>query len=242
MRLILSICTLAIFTTIIFVNVSRISALKHTENTRSLEPQPLLKGSKPTHPGDAYDLKRGHILVTNSSSGNVVGYVSRRRSVYATYRYEVEERNALTVQFNLPKSATSGVGVRLSAENSDILNYSLVGLIQGRDSDSVDLGRGSWNYLYFGGTIGTKANTPPTTVSNSYSNRTNTPRAAASDVWNIDLATGSVVPQWINSDNSKPNMQLFCQGITLYASGDYQAFANRYPDPSFPIKLTFSPL
>jgi len=186
--------------------------------------------------------KRGYIQVTSTTDNSVLGYISKNTFSQAQFRYQPDQADAVIVDFSVPQGATSASSIQLTTENADIPNFSLLGLIQGRDSSSSDISPGNYNYGYFGETNPTPAGSTPQDVGNSYSTVTTLDRTSESSVWNIDLGSNALTLQWINSDSSRPTTNLFIQSTALYFGGDQSAFASRYPSPVTPIALTFVPI
>ncbi|TFK39516.1 hypothetical protein BDQ12DRAFT_705008 [Crucibulum laeve] len=186
--------------------------------------------------------KRGIIEITNTDNGQVIGYVSKNSFSKAQLRYQPAITDAVTVTFSANTGATSLTDARITLVDSDVgAGYPLLGLIQGRDDTNANIASRSFHYLYFGAVAvpGTAPNTPGAAVSNSYTGVTGSQRVAESDVWNIDLTTGSITPQWTNTDGSQPATDLFSQGTALYAGGDSAAFLSRYPSPLTHYTLKF---
>ncbi|KAF8895506.1 hypothetical protein BD779DRAFT_1466907 [Infundibulicybe gibba] len=182
--------------------------------------------------------KRGYIQVINSANGGVLGYISKNSFSGAQYRYQPELSDALIVKFSVDSAASSVTNARITSENSDT-GFQILSLVQGRDDTNPNIGSGSFHYLYFASSAGTAPGSTPSQVDNSYSAATGTPRAVESDVWSINLSSGSVTAQWINTDSSKPTTQFWTQSTALYAGSDSAAFVARYPSPITTVTLKF---
>lgn len=146
--------------------------------------------------------KQGIVQVTNAANGAVLGYISKNSFSGAQYRYQPNEVDAMAISFDAPQGATSVTQARITSLNADT-GFPLLGLIQGRDNTNSDIAAGSFHYGYFGGTNGVAPGTTPQNVGNSYTTASGKQRTSESDVWTIDLVTGAVTAQWINSDGSK---------------------------------------
>lgn len=82
-----------------------------------------------------------------------------------------------------------------------ITNERYLGLIDGFSNESPDLGPGSYNYVYLGGTSQTPSGSKPLVQSNSFSDATNLPEAVESAVWELS-SNGILTAAWINPDGS----------------------------------------
>ncbi|KAG9020426.1 hypothetical protein FS842_007336 [Serendipita sp. 407] len=61
-----------------------------------------------------------------------------------------------------------------------------------------------------------------------------------SSVWNLNITTGDITPQWINSDGSSPATYLFrYRDQYMYGSGDLAAFNSYFKANASLIKLRF---
>lgn len=183
------------------------------------------------------------IRVDQASTGTPLGYISKNSvNNQAQYKYDPLLSNALVVDFTLDSGVTSSSGVDLIAENSDIPNFSYVGLVQGRDDTNSTLQAGSYHYAYIAGTNPTPPNSTPQLVGNSYNQAfvSVAPRTSESAVWTLDLIAGTIAPVWTNPDGSTPPLDLFIQSTGLYVGGDQAAFGARYPAPLTPYTLHLS--
>ncbi|KAF2816474.1 WSC-domain-containing protein [Mytilinidion resinicola] len=182
--------------------------------------------------------KHGIIQVSNSATGASLGYLSKNALNAAQYAYTPLEGNALTIQLDVPTTGTTAAGLRITALNGNT-GFPLLGLVQGRDSTSASLAAGSYNYVYVAGVNGAPAGSVPQSGANSYSAVTGLARSSESDVWTLTLATGALVPQWVNPDGSSPDFALFGQSTAVYGGGDEAQFLAKYPAPVTPLSLTF---
>jgi len=185
---------------------------------------------------------RGIIKVSDSTTSETLGYISKNTFSKAQYRYQPSLDDALIVNINVNYGTNSISDARIMAENSDMDGLPLLGLIQGRDSTTADMSHESYNYAYIGGMAlpGTSPNSLPlTSPENSYTRATGTSRSAASDVWNVDFTTGALTMSWVNQDGSKPNIERFVQSTALYIGGDRDAFVSRFPSPATLVSYTF---
>ncbi|EDR05229.1 uncharacterized protein LACBIDRAFT_329911 [Laccaria bicolor S238N-H82] len=148
--------------------------------------------------------KRGVIEVKNSI-GDCLGYISKNSLSKAQLQYESAIENATTVTFVIQESLISASQVRITMEDPDEIGFPLLGLLQAANDTSVDTVLESYNFLYLTGIAqpGSVAGAVPANISNAYTNATTSVRAPESDVWTINLTTGNLLPQWINSNGCK---------------------------------------
>ncbi|EDR05219.1 uncharacterized protein LACBIDRAFT_329886 [Laccaria bicolor S238N-H82] len=204
--------------------------------------------------------KRGVIEVKNST-GDCLGYISKNSLSKAQLQYESAIENATTVTFPIQESSISASQVRITMEDSDEIGFPLLGLVQGANDTSVDIGSESYNQDLARGIssrfVTAVAGAVPANISNAYTNVTTLVRAAESDVWTIDLTTGNLSPQWINSNGCKlgahphifqalnvsllaaPTTVLFAQSSALYAGGNSSTFSAQFPSPITEYTLQF---
>ncbi|KAG8942476.1 hypothetical protein FRC04_003644 [Tulasnella sp. 424] len=186
--------------------------------------------------------RAGIIEVHNAANDALLGYISKNLvNGGAQFGYDPAIANALLVSFQTPAGATGTVPTMdITAVNSNP-SWPLLGLVQGRDDTSSDIAAGSYQYLYLGGISnpGTQPNDPPTLITNSYF--IGAPRTAESAVWSFNTADNTLSLQWVNTDSSKPTMNVWTQSTGLYAGGDQGAFFSRYPAPVTAVTYKFVP-
>ena len=153
---------------------------------------------------------KGILQVTNAANGAILGFLSKNTFSRAQHRYQPDESDALIITFTAPQGARSVSQARITTLNSDT-GFPLLGFVQGRDNTNSDIRPGSYHYGYFAGTNGGAPGAPPQTVGNSYSTVSGLSRTSESDVWTINIATGAVTGQWINTDGSKLLKILFIE-------------------------------
>ncbi|KAJ7085625.1 hypothetical protein C8R43DRAFT_1142509 [Mycena crocata] len=183
--------------------------------------------------------RRGRIIVTNTNTNGVIGYISKNSLSGAQLRYQPNQEDALIVKFDFPVGALSSGDLDFAQENSDITGFPLVGAIQGRDDTSSDISAGSFHYLYLGGTNASPARSTPQSGPNSYSTVTNRDREFESAIWAYNSVSKAISVQWTNSDGSLPTTQIWTQGTAIYLGGDKDAFLTRYPSPVTPLAFSF---
>jgi hypothetical protein len=168
------------------------------------------------------------VIIAKDGAGTTLGYAADDPN-YWTPLLNATITSALVVDFTL--NGTSGTQINLSTENSLETGFPHLGLIQGRDSTSSDIGTGNFNYLYIGNTNATAPGSTPQLAGNYYSANNAVPRTSESAVWTIDVVGLTLVPVWVNSDSSTPTTQVFIQSNHVYAGGDADAFHTRFPAP-----------
>ncbi|KAF8192686.1 hypothetical protein K438DRAFT_1762032 [Mycena galopus ATCC 62051] len=158
---------------------------------------------------------------------------------------------ALQVSFQLAQGSTSGSQLDFTEPNDS--RGSLFGLVVGRDSTSADIATGSFNIQYLhllfppnlrsqlilhstAGAGSTPAETP-----SYFSISSGLDKQSETSVWSVDLISGAVSAQWINSDGSSPATVMFVQSNHLYVGGDPNAFEARFPAPVTAVTLQFIP-
>jgi hypothetical protein len=119
--------------------------------------------------------------------------------------------SAIVVSFTV--DGTSGTQINLATINNTNENaFPNLGLVQGRDSTSANIGSGNFNYLYLDNTNPTAPNSTPEDPGNYLGATTGLGRASESAIWGIDItgaATGTLTPMWVNSDGSTPPTVIF---------------------------------
>jgi hypothetical protein len=84
-----------------------------------------------------------------------------------------------------------------------IIHSLIWGGIVGFANTSDNLGAGSFNYAYLGGTTLTAPGIAASAGANSFINATGIPEDIETSIWSID-AGNAVTAQWINTDLSSP--------------------------------------
>ena len=103
------------------------------------------------------------------------------------------------------------------------------GGIVGVFSTNNNLGPGSYNYTYVGGTVQTPSGSPPTSGANSFTMATGISRAIESSIWSIVGGT-VLTPGWVNTDLSRPAtfVQYYTSDNVLLLTGDPAAFNTQF--------------
>ncbi|OIW30412.1 hypothetical protein CONLIGDRAFT_668434 [Coniochaeta ligniaria NRRL 30616] len=196
----------------------------------------------------------GILQVKNGDT--VLGYVASDPN-YWTPLVSADANSALRISFEAPAASTSVSSVAFTQLNDNRGTY--FGLVVGRDNANSDIAPGSFKRLIwvqlslFGSRVSSrhylllmKTEAPPGSTPQStpsyFSTSTGLDKQAETSVWNVDIVTGAVTAQWINTDGSASATQLFMQSNHIYGGGDASAFFARYPAPVSAVSLTFIPV
>jgi len=179
------------------------------------------------------------IQVFSSPDNTSLGFVTQDPN-YWTPLLSPDQTAALVVNFTLPHGATSGSTLDLGVQT--LPGGSFFGTTVGRDSTSDDFAPGSFNYGYIEGTAQTPPNSPPQLVPNYFAVSSGLAKPSESAIWSVDLTTGALTMQWVNTDGSKPATIIFVQSNHVYAGGDPDAFHSRFPAPVTTVTLRFIPI
>ncbi len=177
------------------------------------------------------------VIYAVNGGGSNLGYVTADPN-YWTPELGNAASNGIVVSFTL--NGTSGTQINLATvQNTNENAFPDLGLVQGRDNSSADIGAGNYNYLYLDNTNATAPNSTPQHPGNYFSASTGNSYASESAVWSIDITgtTGTLVPVWVNSDGTTPNTETFIQSNHVYAGGDANAFHTRFPAPVTSVTL-----
>ncbi|KAG8977381.1 hypothetical protein FRC05_001779 [Tulasnella sp. 425] len=155
------------------------------------------------------------------TDGTDYGFISPVWNGFGEYgQVQSSQDSALVVTFNVSPDASSTSQLDFTADNSPSATYPFFGAIDGFASTSDNLGPGSYNYAYIGGTTQTPAGSPPNSGGdNSFTAATGIPEDIESAVWTYDASTNAITAQWINTDGSSPATHI------VYANDANQAFA-----------------
>jgi len=173
------------------------------------------------------------IIRVEGDGGTSLGYVQTDPN-YWTPLLTPDSAGAMIVSFRLPNGQT---GTQIDLATDPRSGFAYFGPVTGRDSTSSDIAPGSFNYLYLGHTNQTVPNSPPQSVGNFFQSSTGLDKQSESAVWTINIPALTLVPQWINRDQTTPGTFLFVQSNHLYAGGDPDAFHNRFPAPVTRVTL-----
>ncbi|KAF8959680.1 hypothetical protein BDZ97DRAFT_2061027 [Flammula alnicola] len=122
--------------------------------------------------------------------------------------------------------------------------YPFFGGIKGYASDNADIGPGSANYIFLGGTEETPLGIPPVTGENTFTAAAGVSEETESSIWTFSKSH-NITPRWINTDSSTPTGYLGYQTVdsqsALFFTGDTTEFSKKYPGAIW-IYLLFVPL
>ncbi len=163
----------------------------------------------------------GTVQITDTSSNTSIGFVSNVWNSFGEYVSTTTPSQYLSV------SVPVGNAVDVTALNGPNATFPQVGGIQGFASTSANLGAGSFNYAYLGGTTHTAPGATPTSGPNSFTAATGIPETFESSIWSLG-GTGSLTPQWVNTDASSPATHLVVITGILVLTGDTTAFGSTF--------------
>jgi len=171
----------------------------------------------------------GYILVTNLDTATVLGYISPTFNDFKEYGNLVSTTSS-ALKVSLSYDALSPSQIEITAINGADPSAPLFGGIVGYASSSDDLGSGNPNYQYIGGVTHTPVGAPPTDSANSFEDATQIDENVESCIWNYNILTGALTPQWINTDGSTPaNSLMYVSDEPLFAiTGDAAEFKSFY--------------
>lgn len=114
---------------------------------------------------------------------------------------------AVPLSFQGPSGATSFSNIGFSISGT----FPFLGLVAGRDSTSSNIATGSFNYLYIDQMEPTAPGATPQSVPSFFATSSGLNKQGESNDWSVDLISGAVTAQWINTDSSKflSHFQLF---------------------------------
>lgn len=176
----------------------------------------------------------GYIQVTDADTGADLGFVANIWNTFGEYgALTPDATNRLEVTF------TPSAPFSITAVNGPNGNFPFVGGIKGFSSTNPDLGVGSFNYTYLGGTVQTPPNSPPQNLPNSFTQATGIPEPIESAIWSLS-SSNELTAQWVNTDLSKPATHILRQQAEgIFAlTGDPTAFRNTF-GPSTAVEFTF---
>ncbi|KAF8144382.1 hypothetical protein K438DRAFT_1992843 [Mycena galopus ATCC 62051] len=163
---------------------------------------------------------QGNILVTETDTSSVLGYLTSSFNDFGEYGYiQSSQSGAMTVSFQYELANPDPSEISITVTNPTVAAYSLLGAVVGYSSYSDDIGLGNSNYQTIAGTIPTAPGSMPQDLDNSYDASTDEDSDIESAIWNFNPATLSLKPQWINTDGSSPTTSI------IYVSGEYPMLA-----------------
>ncbi|TEB33027.1 hypothetical protein FA13DRAFT_179142 [Coprinellus micaceus] len=172
--------------------------------------------------------------------GNNLGYVGASLSSSGQLQLGASVADALGLSISLGSSTKRGLAeeLRIETKNAPADGLPLLALINGRDNENANLGKGSWHYLYVGTADypGTEPNSRPSIDGyTSHEALTGMKEAFETDVWNLDTRTATISGTWINEDGAAVPVTLYEQAGVVLALADPEAFQAKYPAPIKPF-------
>lgn len=134
-----------------------------------------------------------------------------------------------------------GSPVSITTTNGPNAAYPFFGGIVGFSSTSDNIGPGSYNYVYIGGTTFTSPGAVPTAGANSFTAATGINEDIESSIWSIS-ASNILSAQWVNTNSSSPAtfMTLVQSQHILALTGDLTTFTNAF-GANTPVYLVYVP-
>ncbi|KAF8657558.1 hypothetical protein AX16_002195 [Volvariella volvacea WC 439] len=196
---------------------------------------PGTEGSQPQPSGSPLNKREGCIGVSND--GINIGYVSKNWNVFGESTITSTIDNCMHVRLDTQECEAGTSNIETINGPDEAFPY--LGGIVGYSSISDNIGPGSYNYVYFGGTTQTSPHSPPSTGANSFTARTGISRKIESSIWtchrNGQDNTYHLSAQWINTDHGEPVGYV---GFTQV--GDMGAFVAQFGATQW-LEFTFVP-
>lgn len=162
----------------------------------------------------------GYVEVIRTSDNSSLGFVANNYQTLGEFGITTTVGSRLLVSFD---NAASRFSIEML--NSADSSYDYLGGIVGYSSND-DLGAGSSNYLYLGGTGQSLPGAGPTVGGNSFSDAVSLTRNYESAIWS--LAGSQLNPHWVNTNLSEATVQaVFAQDV-LILTGDAAAFTTAF--------------
>lgn len=167
----------------------------------------------------------GSIEVEDAATSTVIGFVSDQFNTLGEYTLTTNSADALNVSFNSTSSPFSVTENNNPASSAHPYFGGITGFANA--GNQQNLGAGSYNYAYLGGTNLSGSGTLPIVGPNTFTDITGISESIESSIWSVPT-NGNLVPDWINSDGSVQTVHLeYLQG-TLVFTGDPTVFANHF--------------
>lgn len=183
-------------------------------------------------------------ILAKTVAGGTLGYVSAAFNQFGEYGlFQGAQDGALAVSF--PDMTGSSSRTDMYADNSPSSMHPFVGAINGFSATDNNLGPGSYNYAYLGGTSQTPSGSPAVAGENTFYMATGIDGDYQSAVWNYDANTQAITAQWVNTDGSAPPSHILYandENQALVLTGDVGALLGAcgasYPEITFSCVLT----
>jgi len=179
-------------------------------------------------------------ILAKTVDGSTIGFLSAAFNRFGEYgSFQGSQDGALVASFsNTPGASSSQMDMYV--ENSPSSTYPFLGAIDGFSATDNDLGQGSYNYAYIGGTAQTAPGSPAMPDQNTYYMATGYDGDYESAIWSYDAGSQAITAQWINTDGSAPSTHiLYANDVNqaLVLTGDPDALrsavAVAYPEVTF---------
>jgi hypothetical protein len=137
----------------------------------------------------------GSLHAANASASADLGYLSNVFNSFGEYSLTTNVSQRLAVPFTVTGSGPFSI----TATNGTSPSHPFVGGITGFSSTSSDLGSGSFNYSYLGGTDFTPAGSPPFSGGNTFTEATGMFEYIEASIWSIS-GGNPLAPQWVTTN------------------------------------------
>ncbi|KAF8217989.1 hypothetical protein K438DRAFT_1952849 [Mycena galopus ATCC 62051] len=210
-------------------------------NAKRLQPGLPLKKPTRRNPAKAAIAKRSALppvsVTTNiwfTTSELNIAYLAPQLNDYGVYGYARSIPSAaLSVTFSYDPTNPSAI-------------FDFLGAFVGNASTSNDLGPGSSNYNYLGGTVQTPAGSPPTNGGSSWEQATGDSKPIESAIasWSYDPVTTLLTPHWTNTDGSvvAPSILYVPSTSGFLITGDPAAFRAKFDPSSIDVAFSLEPV
>lgn len=180
----------------------------------------------------------GSIQITNSRTGEFLGYVGKTYQLYGEYGPVNKLKNALKVKIPGVTNGKSGP-LQIIGKNGDNV-YPNVGAIVGYQNTDAALSEGSPNYVYIGGVAQTAPGATPQTAGSAFYQATGIQEKVESAVWFFNTNNRKITFGWVNPDGTvaqAAKLALYKPDNVLIAVGDLAKFKDEF-GAAVPVTFT----
>ncbi|KAF9491439.1 hypothetical protein BDN71DRAFT_1452864 [Pleurotus eryngii] len=202
----------------------------------SAEPSPPTPTPTPSDPTDPPEPP---VIFTRGSFSCGGGfYISRAMNTFGEYTLTTDPAMSLVLDIDM-------VAARLGPVSMTTVNgsptFPQLSALNGFANVNADLGPGTYNYAYLGGSTNTPPGSPAVVQPNSFSAAAGIPVGVQSSIWRYSSGLG-VTAHWINSDGSEAETELvYISSADAFALvGDVAQFEVNF-GPTEPCTLMFMP-
>ncbi|KAG8809916.1 hypothetical protein FRC17_003176 [Serendipita sp. 399] len=143
----------------------------------------------------------GLIEILSATTNAHIGYLAGiEDSGLVSFQRDVNL--AKVYAFQVPEGGATTVTQTQIADTTSEGWFPLLGLIDGYGNPEPNIGTGSPNYLFLGGTSPSNPGEIPQYGPSSYDPEMSMFLAFESSVWSINMVTGDITPRWVNEDGS----------------------------------------